>query len=187
MNEITNDDRKIWILCHPNGEFCSKYNEIYSSPTILFDTTESFTESCKQTLFTALSKRLSWVKYNWRWTVYFLILRAKFTFRRQRTAGGLTACGDKSNPLDFRGIGPIFAFLCGKPLGHAKVHESLDKLQSLKKIRKNVQNFHEIWTRDDCVAARCIIHCAMGSYYDSTISFKPTTTTNCQRLIMNLF
>ena len=43
------------------GEFCSKYNEIYSSPTIIFDTTESFTESCKQSLFTALSKRLSCV------------------------------------------------------------------------------------------------------------------------------
>ena len=54
---------------HPNsgkGEFCSKYKEIYSSPPILFDTTESFTESCKQTLFTALSKRLSCVKYNGR-------------------------------------------------------------------------------------------------------------------------
>ena len=48
------------------GEFCSKYKEIYSSPPIIFDTTESFTESCKQTLFTALSKRLSWVKYNGR-------------------------------------------------------------------------------------------------------------------------
>ena len=46
----------------PKGEFCSKYKEIYSSPPIIFDTTESFTESCKQTLFTALSKRLSCVK-----------------------------------------------------------------------------------------------------------------------------
>ena len=50
----------------PKGEFCSNHNEIYSSPPILFDTTESFTESCKQTLFTALSKRLSCVKYNGR-------------------------------------------------------------------------------------------------------------------------
>ena len=44
------------------GEFCSKYKEIYSSSPIIFDTTESFTESCIQTLFTALSKRLSCVK-----------------------------------------------------------------------------------------------------------------------------
>ena len=68
----------------PNkGEFCSKHKEIYSSPTILFVSTESFTESCKQTLFTALSKRLSCVKYNGKWTVYFIILRAKFTFIQQ--------------------------------------------------------------------------------------------------------
>ena len=48
------------------GEFCSKYNEIYSSPSIIYETTESFTESRKQSLFAALSKRLSCVKYNGR-------------------------------------------------------------------------------------------------------------------------
>ena len=69
----------IHYIC-TKGEFCSKYNEIYSSPPIVFDTTESFSESCKQSLITALSKKISCVKFNWRWTVYFLILRAKFTF-----------------------------------------------------------------------------------------------------------
>ena len=29
------------VETHIKGEFCSKYNEIYSSPTIIFDTTES--------------------------------------------------------------------------------------------------------------------------------------------------
>ena len=48
------------------GEFFSNHNEIYNSPPILFDITESFTETCKQSLFTALSKRLNWVKYNGR-------------------------------------------------------------------------------------------------------------------------
>ena len=41
------------------GEFCSKHKEIYSSPTVLFVSTESFTENCKQSLFKALNKRLS--------------------------------------------------------------------------------------------------------------------------------
>ena len=50
----------------PKGEFSSNHNEIYSSPPIPFDTTESFTESCKQSLFTALSKRLNCVKLNGR-------------------------------------------------------------------------------------------------------------------------
>ena len=56
----------LWMANISKGEFFSKYKEIYSSPPILFDTTESFTESCKQSLFTALSKRLSCVKYNGR-------------------------------------------------------------------------------------------------------------------------
>ena len=50
------------FVSNAKGEFYSNHNEIYSSPSILFDTTESFAESCKQSLFTALSKRLSCVK-----------------------------------------------------------------------------------------------------------------------------
>ena len=75
LNNIDNNERVLknvvlifqhsiatYILHNDKGEFCSNHNEIYSSPPILFDTTESFTESCKQSLFTALSKRLSCVK-----------------------------------------------------------------------------------------------------------------------------
>ena len=68
-SRVSNNLIEVSTLEHPiktKGEFCSKYKEIYSSPPILFDTTESFTESCKQSLYTALSKRLNCVKYNWR-------------------------------------------------------------------------------------------------------------------------
>ena len=41
----------------PKGEFSSNHNEIYNSPPILFETTESFTESYK-------TKFVYWLEQN---------------------------------------------------------------------------------------------------------------------------